>query len=59
MSFSNHDRILYTNFVMIDCPIGFNQVDRLSNSIITIETIFDKFTYNRRRRHYNKIDILN
>jgi hypothetical protein len=57
--FSNHDRILYTNFLMIDCPIGFNQVDRLSNSIITIETIFDKFTYNRRRRHYNKIDILN
>lgn len=57
--FSNHDRILYTNFLMIDCPIGFNQVDRLSNSIITIETIFDKFTYNRRRRHYNKIDIIN
>jgi hypothetical protein len=55
--FSNHDRILYTNFLMIDCPIGFNQVDRLSNSIINIETIFDKFTYNRRRRHYNKIDI--
>jgi hypothetical protein len=58
MNLNNHDRILYTNFLMIDCPIGFNQVDRLSNSIINIETIFDKFTYNRRRRHYNKIDIL-
>lgn len=57
--FKNHDRILYTNFLMIDCPIGFNQVDKLSNSIINIETIFDKFTYNRRRRHYSKIDIIN
>ena len=56
MSFSNHDRILYTNFLMIDCPIGFNQVDRPSNSIINIETIFDKFTYNRRRRHFNKLE---
>jgi len=55
-SFSNHDRILYTNFLMIDCPIGFNHVDRLSNSIINIETIFDKFTYNRRRRHFNKLE---
>jgi hypothetical protein len=41
---------------MIDCPIGFNQVDRLSNSFINIETIFDKFTYNRRRRHFNKLE---
>lgn len=55
-SFSNHDRILYTNFLMIDCPIGFNQVDRLSNSFINIDTIFDKFTYNRRRRHFNKLE---
>lgn len=53
--FSNHDRILYTNFLMIDCPIGFTQVNKPSNSIIYIETIFDKFTYNRRRRHYKKI----
>lgn len=56
IGFTNHDRILYTNFLMIDCPIGFNQINKRSNSVITIETIFDKFTYNRRRRHYNKID---
>ena len=57
IGFTNHDRILYTNFLMIDCPIGFNQTNKHSNSVISIETIFDKFTYNRRRRHYNKIDI--
>ena len=57
IGFTNHDRILYTNFLMIDCPIGFNQTNKRSNSVISIETIFDKFTYNRRRRHYNKIDI--
>lgn len=55
--FKNHDRILYTNFLMIDCPIGFNQVNRISNSIINIETIFDKFTYNRRRRHLNELNV--
>lgn len=57
-NFSSHDRVLYTNFLMIDCPIGFNQVHRVSNSVITIDTIFDKFTYNRRRRHYNIIENL-
>lgn len=55
-NFSNHDRILYTNFLMIDCPIGFNMLKKKSNSIITIETIFDVFTYNRRRRHYREIE---
>ncbi len=54
--FSNHDRILYTNFLMIDCPIGFNQVNKVSNSIINIETIFGKFTYDRRRRHYRILE---
>ena len=53
--FSNHDRLLYTNFLMVDCPIGFNKI-RISNSIITFETIFEKFTYNRRRRHYREIE---
>lgn len=53
--FSNHDRVLYTNFLLIDCPIGFNNI-KLSNSVITIETIFDKFTYNRRRRHFIEIE---
>ena len=55
-NFSNHDRILYTNFLMIDCPIGFNQVHKISNSVITIHTIFDKFTYKRRRKHYEAIE---
>ena len=54
-NFSNHDRVLYSNFLLIDCPIGFNKI-KLSNSIITIETIFDKFTYNRRRRHFIEIE---
>lgn len=54
--FSNHDRILYTNFFMIDCPIGFSQVNKTSNSVIYIETIFDKFTYNRRRRHLKELN---
>ena len=48
---TNHDRILYTNFFIIDCPIGFNKINDVSNSVITIDTIFDKFAYNRRRRH--------
>jgi hypothetical protein len=52
---SNHDRVLYTNFLMIDCPIGFNQVHKISNSVITIYTVFDKFTYERRRKHYDTI----
>lgn len=56
--FSNHDRVLYTNFLMIDCPIGFNNTNLHSNSFIILETIFDKFTYNRRRRHYNKFQSL-
>lgn len=55
-NFSNHDRILYTNFLMIDCPIGFNQVHKNSNSVLTIHTIFDKFTYKRRRNHYDAIE---
>jgi hypothetical protein len=55
--FSNHDRLLYTNFLIVDCPIGFNKI-RISNSVITVETIFDKFTYNRRRRHYREIESL-
>jgi hypothetical protein len=59
IGFTNHDRILYTNFLMIDCPIGFNQTNKLSNSVITLETIFNKFTYNRRRRHFKSYIINN
>jgi hypothetical protein len=55
--FSNHDRLLYTNFLIVDCPIGFNKI-KISNSVITFETIFDRFTYNRRRRHYREIESL-
>jgi hypothetical protein len=55
-NFSNHDRVLYTNFLMIDCPVGFNQVHKISNSVITIHTVFDQFTYKRRRKHYDAIE---
>lgn len=58
-NFTNHDRILYTNFYIIECPIGFNQVNRISNSTITIDTIFDRFTYNKRRRHIKNMELLN
>lgn len=58
-NFTNHDRILYTNFYIIECPIGFNQVNRISNSTITIDTIFDRFTYNKRRRHIKNMELIN
>jgi hypothetical protein len=47
-----HDRLLYLNFLIIDSPKGFNLMPyKKSNSQITIETIFDKYTYNRIKNH--------
>jgi hypothetical protein len=47
-----HDRILYSNFFMIGCGVGFNfNKNKKSNSIITVDFIFDKFTYNRMNNH--------
>lgn len=51
----SHDRLLYSNHYIIDCAIGFNFNPRVvSNSQIIIETIFEKYTYNRLRNHLRK-----
>ncbi|MEM8522292.1 hypothetical protein [Flavobacterium sp. PL12] len=51
----SHDRLLYSNHYIIDCAIGFNFNPRISsNSQIIIETIFEKYTYNRLRNHLRK-----
>lgn len=43
-----HDRILLSNYFLIDCPRGFNLIPyKQSNSQISIETIFDKYSYKR------------
>lgn len=47
-----HDRILYSNFFMIGCGVGFNfNKNKKSNSIITVDSIFDKFNYKRMNNH--------
>ncbi len=54
---NSHDRLLYSNHYIIDCAIGFNFNQHLiSNSQIIIETIFEKYTYNRLRNHLRKMD---
>jgi hypothetical protein len=51
--FNFHDRILYSNFFMIECPIGFNFNKRkIENSKITVDSIFDKFNYKRINNHF-------
>jgi hypothetical protein len=53
----SHDRLLYSNHYIIDCAIGFNFNQHLtSNSQIIIETIFEKYTYNRLRNHLRKME---
>ena len=53
---NSHDRLLYSNHYIIDCAIGFNFNQQLtSNSQIIIETIFEKYTYNRLRNHLRKM----
>lgn len=50
--FDFHDRIIQTNFSLIDCGKGFNLWDsKESNSQIISETIFSKYTYDRLKRH--------
>ena len=54
---NSHDRLLYSNHYIIDCAIGFNFNQHLiSNSQIIIETIFEKYTYNRLRNHLKKME---
>lgn len=53
----SHDRLLYSNHYIIECAIGFNFNPRVaSNSQIIIETIFEKYTYNRLRNHLRKMN---
>jgi len=51
--FNFHDRIIQTNFSLMDCGKGFDdlKINKISNSQIISETIFDKYTYDRLRRH--------
>lgn len=53
----SHDRLLYSNFYIIDCAIGFNFNSTIkSNSQIIIESIFEKYTYNRIRNHLRAME---
>lgn len=50
-SFKFHDRIILTNFLKIECGIGFNLVPiKKSNSEIRIDSIFNKRTYDRMKK---------
>lgn len=52
-----HDRILYSNFYTIDCPIGFNFNTKItSNSQIEVVSVFNFYTY---KRHKNHLKLLN
>lgn len=43
-----HDRMILTNFQIVDCGIGFNLIPhKVSNSQIVSETIFELYTYRR------------
>jgi hypothetical protein len=56
-NFKFHDRLLYTNFYVIDCAIGFNfDIEKQSNSQIIIETIFEKYSYKRLKNHSKKME---
>jgi len=48
INISLHDRIILTNFITIDCGKGFNIFPWMTNtSQIVVDSIFDKYTYNR------------
>lgn len=54
-NFELHDRIITTNFLMIDSGKGFNLIPhKPSNSQIVVETIFNRYTYKRMRNHQKK-----
>lgn len=49
-----HDRIIQTNFSLLECGKGFNlSRSKLSNSQIISETIFEYHTYKRLKNHKN------
>lgn len=55
--FEFHDRLVYTNYSILEVGKGFNlsknfeKSGHRSNSQILSETIFDKYTYNRIKNH--------
>lgn len=52
-----HDRVLMSNFFMVDSGKGFNLIPHhKSNSQIICESIFDKYTYKRLKNNLNMID---
>jgi len=52
-----HDRVLMSNFFMVDSGKGFNLIPHSkSNSQIICESIFDKYTYKRLKNNLNMID---
>jgi hypothetical protein len=57
IQYYEHDRILYSNFFIIECGLGFNfNVNRKSNSKITVESIFDNFYYKRLKNHLKNLN---
>lgn len=58
IQYHSHDRILYSNFFIIECGVGFNfNTARTSNSKITVDTIFNKFNYKRMNNHLKELKI--
>lgn len=54
--FDPHDRILLSNFFMVDSGKGFNLIPfKTSNSQIICESIFNKYTYKRLKNHLKMI----
>lgn len=46
-----HDRMVFTNFSILDSGVGFSIVNRkVSNSQLISESIFEKYTYDRLKR---------
>jgi len=60
-NFELHDRIVYTNYSILEIGKGFNLSKNisndklLSNSQILCETIFDKYTYIRLKNHFKML----
>jgi hypothetical protein len=58
IQYHEHDRILYSNFFMIECGVGFNfNISNKPNSKITVDTIFDKFDYKRMNNHLRNLNL--
>lgn len=52
-----HDRVISSNFFMIDSGKGFNLIPHTpSNSQIIVESIFNKYTYKRLKNHLKMQD---